>query len=75
MVVALHADYLSLAVLLDPLHDHADPADFTLAGHKFYLLVFSEVLLDGLDGLIDVDVEDAFELALLHDGAHFFDIL
>ncbi len=31
-VISLHAEYLGLAVLLDPLHDHTNPADLALAG-------------------------------------------
>jgi hypothetical protein len=31
-VISLHAEYLGLAVLLNSLHDHADPADLALAG-------------------------------------------
>ena len=61
----LHTDNPSLAVFLDSLHDHAGPADLALLGHKFYLLVLDELILDLLDSLVHIDVVDSLELALL----------
>ena len=67
----LHTDNPSLAVLLDPLHDHTCPADLALLGHEFYLLVLDELILDPLHSLVHIDVEDSLELALLHLRSDF----
>lgn len=73
LVVSLHGENFSLAVLLNPLHDHANPADFALPGNQFYFLVFSKLLPNLLDSLVDVDMLHSLELgAFLKDWPYYF---
>ena len=61
-VFGLHGEDAGLAVLLDPLHDHARPADLALPHHQLHLLVVFESLPHCFHRLVDVDVVHPLEL-------------
>ena len=69
-ILSSHGDNPSPALLLNPPHDDARPADLALPRQQLHLFALGQPLPNELDGPVDADVLHALVLGLLQHRLH-----